>query len=736
MQAGDDGLDVGHALAQVLGQQLDVGLLGGHELMQGGIQEADGDRAALHSLVDALEVALLHGLQDSQSALTLLHGVRADHAADGADALALEEHVLGAAQADALSAELAGLSGVVGGVGVGADLQAAVLVTPAHDTAELAADGGVGGGHRAVIDVTGGAVQGDPIALHIGLAGQLKLLVGLVHLDLTTAGDAALAHAAGHDGGVGGHAAANGQNALSGLHALDVLRRGLQADQNDLLTALSPCLGVLSGKDNLTRGSTGGSTQSLAHDGGLLQSHSVELGVQQGVQGAGLNHSHGLLLIDHALVHQVAGNLQSGGGGALAVTGLQHKELTVLNGELHVLHITIVVLQGLADALELGKGLGELLSHLSDGHGGTHAGHHVLALSVSQELAEQLLLAGGGVTGEGNAGAAVIAHVAEGHGLHVDGGAPGVGNVVVAAVHIGAGVVPGAEHGLDGTHQLLLGVRGEVLTDLGLVLGLELAGQLLQILGSQLHVLGDALLLLHLVDELLEVLLAHLHDDVGVHLDEAAVAVPGPAGVVGLLGHNLHDFLVQAQVQDGVHHAGHGGAGAGADGDQQRVLQIAELLAGDLLHLDDVLHNLSLDLVVDLLSVLIVLSTGLGGDSEALGNGQADIGHLGQVGALTAQQLTHVGVALGEEVHKLLCQFTSFLSVCLHSGSSRGTVFLLTQGDSEPFRPAFMPVVRQAESAAKILYLFEGNIATASPLFFPLFLNPKLLFRFLVENAL
>ena len=115
MQAGDDGLDVGHALAQVLGQQLDVGLLGGHELMQGGIQEADGDGAALHSLVDALEVALLHGLQDSQSALTLLHGVRADHAADGADALALEEHVLGAAQADALSAELAGLSGVVGG---------------------------------------------------------------------------------------------------------------------------------------------------------------------------------------------------------------------------------------------------------------------------------------------------------------------------------------------------------------------------------------------------------------------------------------------------------------------------------------------------------------------------------------------------------------------------------------------------------------------------------------------
>ena len=75
--------------------------------------------------------------------------------------------------------------------------------------------------------------------------------------------------------------------------------------------------------------------------------------------------------------------------------------------------------------------------------------------------------------------------------------------------------------------------------DLGLVLGLELAGQLLQVISGELHVLGDAALLLHLVDELLKVLLAHLHDHVGVHLDKAAVAVPGPAGVVGLLGLSL-----------------------------------------------------------------------------------------------------------------------------------------------------------------------------------------------------
>ena len=224
VQAGDDGLDLRNALAHVLGQQLDVGLLSGHELVQRGIQETDGDRQALHGLIDALEVGLLHRLQNSQSGLTLLHGVGADHSADGGNAVCVKEHVLGPAQADALSAELPGLGGVVGGVRIGADLQAAVLVGPAHDPAELAADRGVHRGDGAVVDLAGGTVDGQPVAFVEGLAGELKLLILLVHLDGAAAGDAALAHAAGHHGRVGGHAAPHSQDALSSLHALDILR--------------------------------------------------------------------------------------------------------------------------------------------------------------------------------------------------------------------------------------------------------------------------------------------------------------------------------------------------------------------------------------------------------------------------------------------------------------------------------------------------------------------------------
>ena len=652
METGDDGLDVLHALAHILGHEGDVLLLGGDELVERGVQETDGHGAALQGLVHGLEVALLHGLQLGQSLLALFHGVGADHLPDGGDAVLLKEHVLGAAQADALRAELHRLSGVPGVVGVGAHAHLAVLVRPGHDAAEFAGDGGVDGGDGLAVDVAGGAVQGDPVALLVDLAVQLELLVLLVHLDGAAARHTAGAHAPGHHGGVGGHAAPDGEDALGGHHALDVLGGGLQADQADLLAPGGPLLGVVSGEDDLAAGGAGGGGQCGGDGGGLLQRGGVKLGMEQGVQVAGVDHGHRLLFIDHALVHQIAGDFQGGGGGALAVAGLEHVELAVLHGELHVLHVAVVVLQLLAHVLELGKGFGELFRHLLDGHGGAHAGHHVLALGVGEELAHQLLLAGGGVAGEGHAGAAVVAHVAEGHGLHIDGGAPGAGNVVHAAVDDGPGVVPGAEDGLDGPHQLLLGVGGEVGANLGLVLRLELAGQRLQVVGVQLHVLGDPLLLLHLVDELLKILLAHLHDNVGVHLDEAAVAVPGPAGVVGLLGDDVHHLLVQAQVQDGVHHAGHGGPGAGADGDQQGVLQITELFPGDFLQLVDIFHDFGLDLVVDLLAVLIILGTGLGGDGEALGDGHADVGHLSQVGALAAQQVAHVGVALGKEVQE------------------------------------------------------------------------------------
>ncbi len=313
-----------------------------------------------------------------------------------------------------------------------------------------------------------------------------------------------------------------------------------------------------------------------------------------------------------------------------------------------------MVFQRRAYFLELLESLRELVRHLGNLHRGADACHHVLALCVGEELAEQALRAGSRVAGERNARAAVIAHVAESHGLHVYGCTPGIGDIVVPAVYIRAGVVPGAEHSLDSAHQLLLGVVREIVADFSLVLGLELACQLLQVIRGQLHVLLHALLLLHGIDELLEILLAHFHDHVGIHLDEPSVAVPRPAGVAGFLGDDIDDGLVQSEVQNRVHHARHGRPGTGTDGDKQRVLFVAEFLAGNLLHLNDVLIDLRLDFIVDLSSILIILCTGLRGNREALRHGKPQSCHLCQVRTLASKELAHVRIAFCEQVHPFL----------------------------------------------------------------------------------
>ena len=323
-----------------------------------------------------------------------------------------------------------------------------------------------------------------------------------------------------------GHTAADSQDTLSRLHAGDVLGRGLKTNENDLLALFVPCLSVLSGEHDLAAGSAGRCAQTLADRSGSLESGGIELGMEQGVEVSGVDHRNSLFLGSHALVNEVTSNLEGSLSGSLAVSGLQHVELAVLNGELHVLHISVVVFEGRANLLELLERLGEFLCHLRDGHRSTNACNNVLALCVGQELAHELLFAGGGVTGERNAGAAVVAHVAECHGLYVNGSTPGIGNVVVAAVNVCSGVVPGTEYCHHGAHQLLLGIIREVSADLLFVFSLELVSQLLEVFGVEVNVLGDALLFLHLVDELFKIFLADFHNYIGIHLNESSVAVP------------------------------------------------------------------------------------------------------------------------------------------------------------------------------------------------------------------
>ncbi|MNE16934.1 hypothetical protein D3C77_231900 [compost metagenome] len=207
------------------------------------------------------------------------------------------------------------------------------------------------------------------------------------------------------------------------------------------------------------------------------------------------------------------------------------------------------------------------------------ARHHVLALGVDQELAVELVLAGRGVAGEGHARRRGLAHVAEHHRLDVDGRAPAFGDVVHAAIEFRPVVHPAFEHGADRAPQLGLRVLREGLAQFALDQGLVVRDHLLPVFGGQFGVDRNAEAILVIVQHLFEIVVAEAEHHVGIHGDEAAVGIEGEAAVARQLGQALDRLVVQAQVQHRVHHARHGGAGARAHRDQQRVGGVAEGLA-------------------------------------------------------------------------------------------------------------------------------------------------------------
>ena len=130
----------------------------GQELVERRVDEPDDDGQAVHRPEDALEVALLEHLElghrgvearddcasssassVSPAAAFALARVAAPATRIGAahdlEPLALAEHVLGAAEADALGAVAARLRGLLGLVGVGPDAQAADRRRPSRGSA-------------------------------------------------------------------------------------------------------------------------------------------------------------------------------------------------------------------------------------------------------------------------------------------------------------------------------------------------------------------------------------------------------------------------------------------------------------------------------------------------------------------------------------------------------------------------------------------------------------------------
>ena len=183
-----------------------------------------------------------------------------------------------------------------------------------------------------------------------------------------------------------------------------------------------------------------------------------------------------------------------------------------------------------------------------------------------------------------------------------------------------------------------MGLLGEVVASLGLHDALERLDEVLQVLGAELGICLHATLLTQLLERVLEEVAGDVEHDLAEHLDEAAVRVVGEALVVGLLRQPADGRVVEPEVEDRVHHPGHRERRTGAHGHEERVGVVAEALAHLLLERRERLGDLVHQAVGQHVVGVHVRVAGLGGDREAGRDRQAELGHLGEVGALAAEQ--------------------------------------------------------------------------------------------------
>ena len=123
--------------------------------MQRWIKQTYRNRQTVHRFEQTLEVATLHRQQFSEGFATTSLVICQNHLTNGFDAVAFEEHVLGAAQTNTLCTETEGSFCITWSVGICTNLQVCKFVCQLHQFCEVTADLCIFGSHLAFVNHTG-----------------------------------------------------------------------------------------------------------------------------------------------------------------------------------------------------------------------------------------------------------------------------------------------------------------------------------------------------------------------------------------------------------------------------------------------------------------------------------------------------------------------------------------------------------------------------------------------------
>ena len=558
------------------------GLIVRNELMKRGIQEADRGREALERLEDSSEISALVGQDLGERLLSACLGVSENHLTDCINTIAFEEHVFCACQPDASGSKSDCVCSLLGSVGVGANRQARGLRTPLHELLEvlellcllsffIVADGAgddlAGGGLQfAAVHNAARAIDGKEVAFLENLTGNGHRFLFVVNQHVGGSANADLAHLTRHESRVRGHAALGGQNPFGGDHPSEIFRRGFVAHQQHLFVLfIGGRCSAIRVEIDLARGGAWAGWEAFCKGLGLLDVRKIEDRSKKLVELVGRIAEHRSFPVDKLFLVHVHGELKRRGCGALSVTRLEHEQLAFLNGELHVLHVLEMFFQNRPDLHQFGERLGHFLLQTSHRLWCANPCHDVFALGVDQEFSIEFIHPVRRVTRESHSGTGCCTRVSVHHCLHVDCSTPCSRDVVFTTVHDGTVVHPGSENGTNSSLELVVNVSWKTFPGAIFDEFFEALDEFLVVFRGQFAVQKFSMIMLMLVlfdDDfkrfvIFTFALLHPQNHVAVHLHKAAVAIPGKALVIGRLCKREHRLVVETEVQNRVHHAGH-----------------------------------------------------------------------------------------------------------------------------------------------------------------------------------
>ena len=191
----------------------------------------------------------------------------------------------------------------------------------------------------AAINITGSTVNGDVITFLKGIAADLHRAFFVIDNEIADTADADFAHLTGNESRVRADTSASRKDTLGGDHAAQILRGCLHTNEEDFFAAGAGFFRAFSVEIDTTASGTGTRGQTFGCRFDTFQRFAVENRGEDLIQLFCRHQFDGFLPADQFFFGHFHGDADSGQTGAFAVTGLEHKDFAVFNGELKVLNV-------------------------------------------------------------------------------------------------------------------------------------------------------------------------------------------------------------------------------------------------------------------------------------------------------------------------------------------------------------------------------------------------------------